>query len=274
MVAGAAAAPQVRKPRARIAIERSFDAAEANRIINVPAVLAEVAAPGVDALDVAPFVADPANILLMVEGGAILFLRDDEIGSGIYNLHTNFELGKRGSYAINASLEAYRWMFTRTDCVAIRTCVPASNRAASFAARAAGFQKRFERPGLWPSAKGVVALKFYELTYQRWFDFVADELIAAGRMFHERLEAEFARLGHTEEAHADEDCHDQAVGACVETVYGGQVEKAIVLYNRWARFAGYGQVALVAKAPLAIDIGNALLQIGEHSFKMLRAGAR
>jgi hypothetical protein len=73
-----------------------------------------------------------------------------------------------------------------------------------------------------------------------------------------------------EENHPQDDAHDRYVGACVETIYGGQPEKAVILYNRWARFAGYQPIALVSKSPLLIDIGTAILQVINESFQVVQ----
>lgn len=253
-----------------VRIERSFDAAEINRIINDPSVFPLVAIPQVDVIDVTSFVQDPRNVLIMAKGGGALFILDEP---GVYEVHTSFLPGFRGAHAIAASLLAYRWMFTHTDCMSILTKVPAFNRPAAYAARKAGFEPRFERKAIWPTTNGPVDLKYYEFSYQRWIDRDAPFLIEAGKTFHDRLDLERERHGFVGAQHADEECHDLYVGACAATVYGGQPEKAVILYNRWARFAGYGEIAMLAKNPLMIDIGTALLQIVDGSFKAIKVSA-
>lgn len=248
-------------------MHRSFDAEAANLIINDPEVFATIAKPGLERLDVTEFVRDPGNVLMMAEGGAILFAHDIE--PGFYEVHTNFLPGFRGAHAIEASLAAYRWMFTHTDCMMIRTRVPAPNRPAAMAARAAGFVPRFVRAQVWPAADGPVDLRYYELAYADWVSRARGELVAAGVAFHHRLDEERARHGVTAPGHADDPAHDLYVGAAIETVYGGQPEKAVILYNRWARFAGYCQIALVARSPLIIDIGDAVLLIEDGTFKVV-----
>lgn len=249
-------------------IWRSFDAAEINRIVNDPGVFPSVSLPGLDSLDLTSVVADHRNVVLMAQGGAILFGADTE--PGIYEVHTNFLEKYRGAHAVAASRNAYRWMFTHTDCWLLTTKVPAFNRPAAMAARVVGFMPAFTRQAVWPTPKGNVDLKFYTLGYEDWIKSAAGELIASGREFHEQIEHELARHGVTARDHPDEDCHDLRAGACLETVYGGQPEKAIILYNRWARFAGYAQINLIARSPLVIDIGDALLHIQDKSFKVIK----
>lgn len=254
-------------------VRRSFDAAEINRIVNDPSVLPTIGIA--DSIDLSDVVADPRNVLVMADGGAILFIADNDhaecpgLTNGLYEVHTSFLQNCRGKHAIEASLAAYVYMFTRTDCMTIRTRIPAFNKAAALAARAVGFVPLFERKGVWPTRDGkLVDLRFYEFSYANWLAAGRDAFIAAGQRFHARLETEMARHGKLEKQHPDDDCH--YVGAAIETIYGGQPEKAIVLYNRWARFAGYGQIALVARSPLVIDIGNAVLMIEQDSFKVVK----
>lgn len=256
------------------AVQRSFDAAEANRIINDPSVFPDVALPGTKTIDLAPIVAEPANVLMMAEGGAILFLADME--PGVYNVHTAFLKDFRGDHAVAASREAYRWMFTNTNCWILQTQIPAFNKPAAMAANAVGFERAFERKNVWPTDEkgGLCDLYFYEMPLDAWMHNAAPELIESGKQFHITLDAERARLGHKDIGiagkHPDEDCHDLRAGACLEMVYGGQPVKAVVLYNRWARFAGYGQISLLQEAPLVIDIGDAVLVINDKSFKVIK----
>lgn len=203
----------------------------------------------------------------MAEGGGIIFIQDEP---GIYEVHTNFLKSHRGLHAIKVSLAAYRWMFTHTDCMALQTRVPAFNESALTFCRLVGATKEFERKSVWPTAIGPVDMSSWSLRYEDWVRQTPD-LMKSGRTFHDRLAQEFARHAVTEPHHADEDCHDLHVGACFEMVFGGQPEKAVILYNRWARFAGYGQIALIAKNPLMLNIGDAILQVvGSDNFKVVK----
>lgn len=248
-------------------IRRSFDAAEINPILNDPSVFDAIKLPGMaPEIDVAPIISNPNNVLLMAEGGGIMFI---QIEPGIYEVHTSFLEKYRGSNAIKASLEAYRWMFTHTDCMILQTKVPAFNRGADKFCRIVGATKDFERKSIWLTDKGPVDMSYWTLRYEDWLR-KTPALMASGKVFHARLEDEFARHGADDENHPDEDCHDLHVGVCVEMIYAGQPEKAIVLYNRWAAFAGYGLISLIAKAPMLIDIGSAILQVTNDSFKVIK----
>jgi hypothetical protein len=220
-----------------------------------------------DHIDTTDLVADPRNVLIMADGGGILFIWQEP---GIYEVHTNFLKAHRGLHALGASLAAYRWMFTHTDCMTLLTRVPAFNRAADRFCAIVGATKEFERRAVWPMKNGQVDMTFWSLRYDDWIKQTSD-LIISGRSFHDRLDMEFTRHGvERQNAHANEDCHDLHAGAAAEMIYGGQPEKGVILYNRWARFAGYGLIALVARNPLVIDIGDAVLQVLDgQTFKVI-----
>ena len=246
-------------------VRRSVDATEINAIFNDPSVFEQVAIPGADPLDVSPLLDNPQNIFLITEGGAISFAWHDVHS---YQVHTGFIRGFRGSHAIRASRAAYRWMFTQTDCVELLTLVPGNNPAAAMFCRLVGATHEFDRKGVWPGKDGPVDMGFWSLRYDDWLR-KTPELVLSGQKFHNRLTAEFLRFDKTEKQHPDEDCHDLHVGACFEMMHGGQIEKAVFLYNRWAKFSGYGQIALISREPAVIDIGNALLQVTDDIFKVV-----
>jgi hypothetical protein len=246
-------------------VTRSFDAADINAVFNDPSVFPLISIPGIETIDAAPLVADQRNVLLMAQGGGILFCWQEP---GIYEVHTAFLEAHRGKHAIRSSLAAYRWMFTHTDCMTLLTRVPAFNTAAAGMCKIVGATKEFERKGVWPTPDGKVDMSFWSLRYDDWVR-KTPSLMKSGDRFHKRLVEEKLRLGKTEPLHADDECHDLHVGACAETMYGGKLEKAVILYNRWARFAGYGLISLVAHEPPIIDIGDAVLQITGDTFKAL-----
>lgn len=254
-------------------IRRSYDAADINPILNRPEVFKTIACQGIEpgSLDVSELVADPRNVLLMSDAGGILAILQEP---SIYEIHTNFIPAERGSqqgpHRMAVCHAAYRFMFTHTDCVTLFTRIPTHNRAAAVFAPMLGWTKEFERKAAWVTVEGeTVDVGFYAMRYPEWVRKTLD-LMKKGRWFHRRLDDEFKRHGRMQEQHPDEDCHDLYVGACVETMRGGQFEKAVVLYNRWARFAGYGLMGLVSMNPTVIDIGSALLQMTGDTFKVVK----
>jgi hypothetical protein len=175
-------------------------------------------------------------------------------------------------HALAVSLAAYRWMFTHTDCMTLLTRVPAFNKAAAWFCAVVGATKEFERKAVWPTKDGKVDMSFWALRYDDWVR-KTPELIESGKAFHVKLDSEFARHGvERNDAHEDDEAHDRYVGVCAETVYGGEPDKAIILYNRWANFAGYKMISKVARNPLILDIGDAVLQVLDgNTFKVLKA---
>jgi hypothetical protein len=253
-------------------VRRSFDADEINPILNDPSVFKYAAYEGLASFDLGPLLSDQRNVLLMADRGGMIFHWQ---ALGVYQVHTNFLKAERhysgpGTYVLNACRAAYRWMFTHTDCITLLTQIPSHNRAATMFAPMAGWTKEFERAGIWPSVEdGVVDMSFLALRYDDWVR-KTPELMASGRLFHEQLEREFERHGAQDKKHADEDCHDLHVGACFEMIRGGQLDKAVILYNRWAQFSGYGEIVLVSRDPTVLNIGTALIQIYENTFKVLK----
>jgi hypothetical protein len=247
-------------------VRRSFDASEINPILNDPSVFEAIKLPGMKPdIDMSAIVSNPLNVLLMAEGGGIIFAQAEP---GIYDVHTSFLENHRGRHAIRASREAYRWMFTHTDCMILQTRVPAFNKAAEAFCKMVGATLEFTRKKAWPSEEPA-DMSYWSLKYEDWVR-SASCLIASGITFHSRLDEEFARHRTLHENHPDEECHDRYVGACAEMIYGGQPEKAVVLYNRWARFSGYGLIAMISRSPLMVDIGSALLMIENDNFKVVQ----
>jgi hypothetical protein len=248
-------------------VERTFAIDRVNEILNHPTILPAITIPGfAGPIDAMELVLDSHNFFMMAPGGCIAFCRDEP---GIYEVHTNFLPEYRGRNALRSSIAAYRWMFTHTDCMILQTRVPAFNVAADLFCRLVEATKQFTRQAVWPTDKGLVDLAFWQFPYADWIR-RTPSINMSGRRFHEKLESERIRHNLEHPLHADEECHDRYVGACVEMVYAGQPDKAVVLYNRWASFAGYGKISLIARSPLVVDIGDAVLQILDQDFKVLK----
>lgn len=261
-----------RFPKSGGIFRETESATEINRILNDPCVFPDISIPDQKPFDVGPLIGDPRFVFLRVEGGVVIFSPDNETGSGLYEVHTNFLEDYRGKYAIEASLQAYRWMFTHTNCVMLQTRVPAFNKAAEGFCRSVGAWLWFERSEVWPTKQGNVDCKFYAMSIHDWMRKHPGPLIESGKAFHVRLEQEYERHGFAHEPHRDEKAHELAVGACAEMVYGGEPEKAVLLYNLWARVAGYQELRLISKNPLVIDIGESILQVlpAERTFKVIQ----
>lgn len=209
--------------------------------------------PGPGILDIGPFLADPRNVALATEHGCFLCHWHSP---GVYEAHTQFLPAGRGRHALEAAFSASRWMFTRTDCMELLTKVPHSNPRARWLAERIGFRAAFER-----NVEGLGQTTFFHFLYQDWAA-KAPGMQERGEWFHARLEA----LRGSPPGHEHDPAHDRYVGIAAETILAGQVAKGVVLYNRWARFAGYHPATVVCESPLILDIGDGLIRVEGNDF--------
>lgn len=241
-------------------IQREFDAARLNAVVNHPAVHAWIAPPGFGDLDLSEAVADRRNVLLMTEGGGVMFFQHEP---GVYDAHTQFTPEVRGKVAFAATRAAVRYMFTNTDCMEVLTKVPAHNLAADALARRVGCIMEYERPDMWPTPDGLQAMRYFALRYPDWIK-VADGLIESAQAFRAGLCEQGVTLG------PDDPVQLKRLGAAVEMMAGGQVGKAVQLYNRWARFADYPEIGVASTQPIVLDIHEALIQVEGSNFGVIQ----
>lgn len=146
-------------------LERSTDAAFVNRIANDPSVRPWLGL-GVEPVDLAPVIQDPAVYALMGEHGGLVFL---PVLDGVYSVHSLFLPAGRGASAVRAALEAVDWLFANSNAAVITTEVPVNNSAAGWLARRCGFIRVERRPGAWIAADGnAYDIDDYILTRPRW----------------------------------------------------------------------------------------------------------
>jgi hypothetical protein len=243
---------------------------EINRILNDPSVFSLISPPDYPPLDVTPLVTDPRYVFLVGQGGVIVFSPDSESGSGIYEVHINFTEDHRGKHAAWVVQEALRWIFTKTSCAIVQTQVPVFNRPAEVLAKSVGGRLWFERKKVWPTVEGAVDIRVYIMTIYDWLATKPKPVMETGRLFHVKLEEEYERHDFVHQSHPDDEAHDLAVGAAVEMIRGGEPEKGIVLYNRWARVAGYQQINLISKNPVLLDMGESMIHVTGDTFKVVK----
>lgn len=234
----------------------------------------------IGSVDATSVVENIDNVLLMVDGGGIIFVKQEP---GIYDVHTallkpprNKKVEERLEFrglgaqvAANACLSAYRWMFMHTDCMILQTKAPDFNRAVIVFAPLVGWKFEFERKEVWPTENGHADMSYFSIRYDDWVR-TAPGLIERGRSFHKKLDDEFEQRGIPFENHPEDDVHHRYVGACAEMIYGGQPEKAVILYNRWARFSGYAPISILSLNPLVLNIETASLLIEDQTFTVIK----
>lgn len=244
-------------------ITRTMDATFLNEVANNPEVRPFLGG-GLEPLDLTAKVQDPNNIALLGDDGGWLL---QGMMPGVYELHTLFLPAGRGRAYFARAKEALRYVFTATDALEILTKCPDDNAGARMAASLVGFRERFRREGVWnvgqPDECGV---SFQALTMDDWL--ARDpEIARAGEAFHEALEVAKREAGSENLPHPHDEAHDRVVGAAFLMAQAGFVEKAVGIYGRWARFAGYAPI--MALAPNVLDVRDAIVELKDHRMEVL-----
>lgn len=222
-------------------LRMSRDASEYQRIANDPSVLPFIVQKGVEAIDLTAFFEDPRNLGFLFHDCAFLV---HWLEPSVFEVHSMALPHVRGRYVYEAATTAIRFMFFATDAMELLTRVVDGNLGATALTRKVRFSPEFTRAGTWESESGPKDVHFYAMRYPEWIKH-QDWLMSRGEEFH-------AMLGDVEHAH--DPAHDLYVGAAFEMVLSEQPDKGCILYNRWARFAGYELVDIVSRDPLTIDI--------------------
>lgn len=245
-------------------VKRHLNAKALNPIINDPDVFRWVKGNFTgDYLDMSPVIANTDNVLLMGEGGGVLFVKHQ---LGLYEAHVQMLPEKRGGHTFRMVQEALHWMFTRTDAFEITTRVPKGNLGARALVRAIHGRLEFRLTEGWVIEDKAVYADVYSLTIQEWMK-TAPGLVEKGQWFHHRLEEEFQKHKLPPDIHPEDPVHDRYVGVAVEMFLNGQRNKGVILYGRIASMAGYHPVHLEGNL---LDIGNALLMLRGNDFWMVR----
>lgn len=230
-------------------IRRTFDASFLNVVVNHPEVRPWLAGEG--PLDLTQAVLNPANYVLVTEGGGFVLMRHEP---SRYEVHTQF---LPGYGACEAMIEAQEWMFTRSDCEAIVSKVPRANKAAKGLAIKGGLRTIFERDD-----QALGSCEYVELTLTDCAMRTAG-MEAHGERFHAFLESAKAS-----ELHPHDPAHERAVGAALLMIERGQPAKGVGFYNRWARLAGYAEIALVSDSPVTVDVVDAVIGLGSDGMEV------
>jgi hypothetical protein len=247
-------------------IERRRDSHLINKIANIPDVQRWVRGYESVPLDLTEAAENPQNILLTGQHGCMLFapkLVD------IYECHTLIAPSGRGEWGKTFVQACFHLMFTRTGCLEVVTRIPKGNLGARVMAKLCHFTPEFVQPNGWVLDLDPIPAEWFSLHIQNWMR-TAPGLRERGVWFHEKLEAAFKRLGRVEENHPEDAVHDQYVGAAAEFLFGGQLAKASIFYNRWASMAGYAPIEITCPNPLLVDIASAILRFGDDDFDVLK----
>lgn len=146
-----------------LTVKLSRDVEFVNKIVNTPGVAEWIRGPLETPLDLSSLVLNENNKLLVDETGGFLFVKKGELP--LYEVHTQFLPGAQK--VLEKAKEAAFYMFTKTDCIEIMTCVPSIN----VAARRLTKKMKFEYVGTkgeWPINGVLYPLSYYTLTIKRW----------------------------------------------------------------------------------------------------------
>lgn len=238
---------EARNPALDMRLSRDADAYQ--RIANDPSVLPFIVQKGVEAVDLSTFFDTPENLGFLFHDCGFLV---SWLEPGVYEVHSMALPHVRGRYVFEAATTAIRYMFFATDAMELLTRVVDGNLGATVLSRKVRFSPEFTRSAAWLTEEGPKDVTFYAMRYLSWVPH-QDWLRASGEWFHS--------LSGVSEDHPEDASHDLYVGAMVETVLGGQPDKGVILYNRWARFAGYDLVDIVSRSPLTFEVSNHLVTL-------------
>lgn len=205
------------------------------------------------------------NIALICEGGVFVFFCHLP---GIYDVCVSFLPGWRGCYAVDAARQALEFMFLHTDCMTIMLRIPDDNKGSRIFARHLGAKVEFHRGGVWPVKDGRIGMTYASIRYEDWA--LSNPGISEyGEIFLSRLFEERNRLGFGDVDQDQDPENLRFIGAFAKTAYAGQLDKAVILYNRFAAFALLPFISLVSRSPAMVEIGGTLIQIRDGSFKAI-----
>jgi len=145
--------------------------------------------------------------------------------------------------------------------------VPHGNIAARTFAKNMGGVFEYQLKNGWVKDHELIPADIYSFKVQEWMR-DAPGLEEVGKGFNLKLEEEYKGLGAIFPVLEDA-VRARYTGAMVEMLNGGQPYKAVVLYNRWAKVAGYPEVSVVSTPPTLLDINEALLLFKDNDFRVV-----
>ncbi len=255
-----------------IKLQRQVSANHLNEICNHPSIYPWVHGQVQGPLDFSKVINEESpHVNLMGKHGGMLFVQHQ---LGFYEEHAHVLPAGRGKWAYGMVVEALHYMFTQTDAVEIWGRVPHGNLRARALMRAIARDfkgaKQFRSERGWIIDDKIVPADIYSLTIQEWMR-NAPNLVVWGEWFHSKLDEEYRRLGREGIQPSNSDAN-RFIGAAVEMIRGGQPNKGMVFYNRWARMADYTPLTLVNLDPVMINIGDALLELHGSNFFVSQLG--
>lgn len=158
----------------------------------------------------------------------------------------------------------FKFMFTATDCIELRSFVPDGNIAAERLCGVAGLRKTYRRENYFDLSGTKVGCQFYTLTFEEWVA-NSDTCKKRGEGFRTFIESHVKGDNHPED-----EINDKFVGAAILGCENGNPLKGIAKYNVWAGTTGYASAKIESFNPLVINIGTCLLQLYDNKLEALK----
>lgn len=239
-------------------VRREKHAANFNRLLNHPKVYPWVHGATVGALDFTGVLSNPNVILLMGQHGGIMYERHQP---GLFEIHCQCYPEGRGKWMLAFAQACQHWIFTKTECVEVMTRIPQGNEPARALATRAGLEFQFRNPTGWVMRNAVVPADIYSIHVNNWMR-DAPGLVERGRWFNSSLVEQAMTIGVKAKA-IDEEPYQRYLGAAVEMILAGQVQKAVVFFNRFAALSSYTPLVVTSAQPLAIVFGESVVVFRE-----------
>ena len=247
-------------------VTRIFDPSIVNEVCNHPKVRPWLGGDLDVDIDVTTLMQSPNNIVLQHDGFYAIFVG---LQPGVFEIHTQASAVTPPKNVIRSTNNVFRYMFTKTNCIEIITRIPDANIRARKLANVTNFSLEFRVKRGWQVSGVVEDCDVYSLPLTRWIS-KAPGLIVAGEDFRSQVEEACAKDG-IKRAQREDDINDNRfAGAAFEMLHGGQVGKAVLMYNRWAVMAGYMPIAPISLDPLIIHIGDVALRVYDEKLEVLK----
>lgn len=241
-------------------IGRERHAARINKVVNDPSIFDWVRGNHKGALDLAPVIANPNNILLMGQHGGILFV---QLQPGLYEAHTQVMPEGRGKWTVAMTQAALHWMFTRSDCFEVMSRCPQGNLGARALIKRVNGQLAFINPLGWVRDDKPIPADVYSWTIQHWVT-TAPGLEERGQWLQNTVSDAYRKFSKGVLPYIDDTLFNRYAGMAAEMFLNKHGPKAVLLYNRWAKMAGRDNIDLMcAENPTAIRTRDAILMVRE-----------
>lgn len=258
--------PIARTQRPMVEVLRSFAAKRLNELANHPDIRPFIADPDEGVLDLTGQVRNESNVLLLGEHGGCMLLK---LTPALYEVHTLVRPEGRGPWALSMAKAVLRWMFCNTDACEVVTRVPHGHQAARTLSVAAGMKFELTRPDGSRFMGQVTPIDLYAITIQDWVQ--KDQMLEQiGARTHAEMREQAKKIGITEPPHEEDLDHNRIVGACTEMMIGGQLPKAVSLYNRWAQVARHKTIELVTLDPPTIRMDVGLIRLVSGKLEIVK----